>query len=92
MKDRNGLIYLGSGNSPCRKVIIMNNRILLLILLFAITSVIARNRTVETRVGKIRGMLKTTMLGNIKYYSFLGIPYAISPTGPLRFKVSSFQA
>lgn len=49
----------------------------------------ALHKIVETNNGKIRGILKTTLIKNIDYYSFKGIPYAKSPTGRLRFKVSN---
>lgn len=45
-------------------------------------------RIVETNDGKVRGVLKTTLLKQVDYYSFRGIPYAKPPTGELRFKVS----
>lgn len=49
---------------------------------------IAKHRTVETKNGKIRGIRKKTLFKKVDYYSFKGIPYAKSPTGELRFKVS----
>lgn len=49
----------------------------------------------ENSVVKIRdGLVKGTIGINIddeKFYSFLGIPYAKPPIGPLRFKVSTFS-
>lgn len=48
-------------------------------------------RTVETKYGQVRGVRKITMLKNVDFYSFRGIPYAKSPIGQLRFKVSSFS-
>lgn len=44
--------------------------------------------TVETKLGHIRGIRKTSILNNIDFYAFKGIPYAKSPTGELRFKVT----
>lgn len=45
-------------------------------------------KIVETSNGLIRGILKSTLLNGTEYYSFKGIPYAKSPIGDLRFKVS----
>lgn len=44
----------------------------------------------ETNDGKVRGIRQTTLLKKVDFYSFKGIPYAKSPTGELRFKVSFF--
>lgn len=44
-------------------------------------------KVVETSNGKIRGILNTTFLNGISFYSFKGIPYAKPPIGDLRFKV-----
>lgn len=41
---------------------------------------------VTTTLGKVRGQLAKTR-GGRQYTQFLGIPYAKSPTGSLRFKV-----
>lgn len=49
-------------------------------------------KLVETKFGGIRGVRKTSLLKNIPFYSFKGIPYAKSPTGDLRFKVMTFDA
>lgn len=46
-----------------------------------------RHVLVETSQGPVKG-LEITSLFNYKYTSFLGIPYAKPPIGPLRFKVS----
>lgn len=43
---------------------------------------------VETRNGPVRGVLKNTILKDVPYYSFKGIPYAKPPIGSLRFKVN----
>lgn len=43
---------------------------------------------IETNDGKVRGVRQKTLLQNVDFYSFKGIPYAKSPTGELRFKVS----
>lgn len=45
-------------------------------------------KTIETNYGLVRGKRGTTLLDNIPYYSFRGIPYAKAPTGSLRFKVT----
>lgn len=42
---------------------------------------------VSTTLGKVRGQLAKTR-GGRQYSQFLGIPYAKSPTGSLRFKVT----
>lgn len=47
-------------------------------------------KTIETNDGKVRGVRKTTLIKEIDFYAFKGIPYAKSPTGELRFKVSFF--
>lgn len=51
----------------------------------------AVHKIVETNNGKVRGILKTTLIKNVDYYSFKGIPYAKSPTEQLRFKVRDWQ-
>ena len=43
---------------------------------------------VSTENGRVRGILGTSRDGRT-YVSFLGIPYAIPPVGPLRFEVSA---
>lgn len=68
---------------------------MLLLLLFAsiIHDVISSShdeyRIIETNDGHIRGKSGTTLLDNVSYYSFKGIPYAKAPTGNLRFKVNT---
>lgn len=47
-------------------------------------------RVVETKFGAVRGILEQTLIAKKYFYSFKGIPYAKSPTGQLRFKVSPF--
>lgn len=42
---------------------------------------------VETTKGPVKGILKTTSLGE-DFYRFRGIPYARPPIGDLRFKIS----
>lgn len=46
---------------------------------------------VKTNMGDIRGTIATTLLDQRKFLSFRGIPYAKSPVGPLRFRVSMSQ-
>lgn len=45
------------------------------------------NTIVETKYGKVRGVVKTSEY-NTDYIAFLGISYAKPPVGDLRFKVS----
>lgn len=45
------------------------------------------HKIVTTKNGDIRGVRKSTLLENVDYYSFKGIPYAEPPIGELRFKV-----
>lgn len=45
-------------------------------------------KIIETKSGKIRGVRETTLVKNMDFYSFKGIPYAKPPIGELRFKVS----
>lgn len=40
---------------------------------------------IETKSGRVRGLLKSSLLGD-QYYSFQKIPYAKAPIGDLRFK------
>lgn len=42
---------------------------------------------VRTHTGLVKGVKKITLLDNVKYLAFLGIPYAQPPVGKLRFKV-----
>ncbi|XP_055310975.1 juvenile hormone esterase-like [Sitodiplosis mosellana] len=44
-------------------------------------------KIVETLDGQVRGVQKLTLLKEIPFYSFKGIPYAKPPIGDLRFKV-----
>lgn len=46
-------------------------------------------RIATTEYGEVQGILKTTLLNDVDYYAFKGIPYAESPVGKLRFKVSN---
>lgn len=55
----------------------------------AISSIAADEyKVVETNNGQVRGLRKTTLLKNITFYSFKGIPYAKPPVDELRFKVN----
>lgn len=44
-------------------------------------------KIVKTIGGDVRGIRKTTLLKNVEFYSFKGIPYAKPPIDDLRFKV-----
>lgn len=48
----------------------------------------AEYKVVETKNGKVRGVRGTTLIKQVDYFSFKGIPYAKSPIGELRLKVS----
>lgn len=50
----------------------------------------AKHKVIETNNGKVRGVRKTTLIQKMDFYSFKGIPYAKSPIGELRLKVSFF--
>lgn len=43
-------------------------------------------KTVETKYGAVRGLVKKTLLHQKTYYSFRGIPFAKPPVDELRFK------
>lgn len=45
-------------------------------------------KVIGTSNGEVRGRRNTTLLKNVPYYSFKGIPYAKPPIDDLRFKVS----
>lgn len=49
-------------------------------------------RIVNANSGRVRGIRETSILKSIDFYSFKGIQYAKTPTGDLRFKVSTFQS
>lgn len=60
----------------------------LITLIFAVNAgSFDKHKIVKTSNGQIRGILNTTLLNAIPFYSFKGIPYAKKPLGPLRFKV-----
>lgn len=63
--------------------------LLALLLIGAVSSFTFSNdfRIVETKSGRVRGIRKQTLLNEVEYYSFKGIPYAKAPIGKLRFKV-----
>lgn len=46
-------------------------------------------KVIETGVGAVRGVKKTTFWKKVNFYSFKGIPYAEKPIGQLRFKVNT---
>lgn len=47
-------------------------------------------KIVETNDGKIRGKQSNSLLKNIPFYAFKGIPYAKPPIGDLRFEVTIY--
>lgn len=62
--------------------------LILLICVHVISSTVIENyRVVKTKSGEVRGIHRTTILRNIGFYAFKGIPYAKPPIGELRFKV-----
>lgn len=61
-------------------------------LIYTINSIAADEyKIVKTKNGKVRGVWKTSLLKNIPFYAFKGIPYAKPPIGDLRFKVRNFN-
>lgn len=63
------------------------------LLIYVITATSADvYKIIESKNGQIRGLRKTTLLKNIPFYSFKGIPYAKPPVGKLRFKVNKIWA
>lgn len=64
------------------------NRVLWLCAICGILNVCCEEyKVINTNDGLVRGRRNVTVLKNIPYYSFKGIPYAKPPTGDLRFKV-----
>ncbi|XP_049876606.1 juvenile hormone esterase-like [Pectinophora gossypiella] len=62
------------------------NVFLSVFLLFTISFVKIRgNVIVNTSSGQVEGVELSSIIQNEKYYSFMGIPYAEPPVGPLRF-------
>lgn len=53
----------------------------------ALTSFSDENPVVETHLGRIRGSVLQSRLGE-RFYAFRGIRYAQPPIGKMRFKVS----
>lgn len=49
---------------------------------------VSEHKVIETLNGKVRGIGQKTLFKGHDFYSFKGIPYAKSPIGELRFKVS----
>lgn len=47
-------------------------------------------KIIDTKNGQVRGIRQTTLLNNIPFYSFKGIPFAKPPVGDLRFKVEFY--
>lgn len=60
--------------------------------LIAVSSTVSDEfRIVDTNLGQIRGIRKTSIRKQVEFYSFKGIPYAKPPINDLRFKVSFFS-
>ena len=60
--------------------------------LFRACSAASNHFEVTTPVGKIRGIVEESILRpELKYASFLGIPYARKPVGEYRFKVRTIH-
>ncbi|KAK7909771.1 hypothetical protein WMY93_014455 [Mugilogobius chulae] len=57
---------------------------LLLLPFVTTTSFKSENLIIQTKDGKVRGVLQPVLDGHVR--EFLGIPYAKPPVGPLRFK------
>lgn len=45
-------------------------------------------KVIETKNGKVQGILETTLFKEVGFFAFRGIPFAKAPIGKLRFKVS----
>ncbi|GBP08436.1 Esterase FE4 [Eumeta japonica] len=43
------------------------------------------NLIVNTKFGKVQGTEQRTIINNVDYYAFWGIPYAVPPVGNMRF-------
>lgn len=65
--------------------------LLIYVLICKINGLFDEYRVVKTNSGHVQGVRKYTLLKNMEYYSFKGIPYAEPPIGSLRFKVSNIQ-
>ncbi|XP_055308597.1 esterase B1-like [Sitodiplosis mosellana] len=58
-----------------------------IVLICVVNEIVAdQYKIVETLDGKVRGIQKLTLLNNVTFHSFKGIPYAKQPIGDLRFK------
>lgn len=57
------------------------------VFVFCNINIVLGDVIVETKSGKVAGKEVKSTIGNEKYISFLSIPYAEPPIGPLRFKV-----
>lgn len=81
--------------SDCR-MCLFKPIVLCILLIFVVATTSAddddEHKIVETKNGQVRGIRKTTLLKNIPFYSFKGIPYAKPPIGELRFKVNKIIA
>ncbi|KAB0796532.1 hypothetical protein PPYR_10593 [Photinus pyralis] len=57
------------------------------LLLIAFATSVAQTVVLQTSLGKIRGLLRTSRVNpNVKFYHFLGVPYGCAPVGSLRFQ------
>lgn len=66
---------------------------LIVAIIFAVNGeLFTKYKVIETVNGKIRGILNTTLLNGVPFYSFRGIPYAKPPIGNLRFKVNTHKS
>lgn len=54
---------------------------------FLVVSVYAVQPLVETTHGEVAGKVLRTLLKDVEYYAFVGIPYAAPPVKSLRFMV-----
>lgn len=61
-------------------------------IIFYINTILnAEEIVVNTNTGKVSGKEVSSIVENLKYYSFLGIPYAKPPINELRFMVRFFK-
>ncbi|XP_063830756.1 acetylcholinesterase-like [Ostrinia nubilalis] len=57
----------------------------LLVICLTFTLINAEKPIVETTHGKVQGKVLKSLLNNVEYYGFIGIPYAVPPLKELRF-------
>lgn len=53
--------------------------------------VTGENPEVVTTHGKLKGAVLKTLYNDVKYFGFMGIPYAAPPVGKMRFLVSELN-